>query len=335
MIKWDLRKFDPELCFIWTLIDKRFRDFRGFQTTEFSSGQLDWRKIMAYARISRGVLYKFGQEVIKMELASIDFQTIQSLQLEIEKGNQNLMRLCRTLKTIKNLWDGQVDYYLIKTRDDRPTGDADVLFLTKNDYEAAISIALQHDYKFVREEPFKGWVEVKDGVKIELHHGLSWFGMKVLDSDFVGSKTRNVELMNLAFRTISGKAELALELAHWILDIQPLGPMGFSNLVSVIETNDSWTDVLHQAETYGWADQLSYHLSILNMLCTYVYHSQLDLPVTLCNPRIEPSFPFWNPFYIKIPFFANKVLHDNEGFFQKLNMLQLALRRYVWTRISE
>jgi len=234
---------------------------------------------------------------------------------------------------IKNLWDGQIEYYVIKTRDDRPTGDADVLFINKKDYESAICLARRAGYRFIREEPFKGWVDVNDGVKIELHHDLSWFGMKALDKDFVARKPRKVELMNLVFPTINMEAELALELAHWIVDIQALGPVNFSLLVSNIEGDHVWNEILYQAKKYGWARQLTYHLSVLNELCEYIYSYKFELPMKLPTVKIRPSFPFWTPICMKIPFLVRKVLHDNEGFIEKSKMLQLALRRYMWGRM--
>ena len=326
-------RFSPEMFFVWCLTDKRFRQIYDFRCTNIALDQFDWKKMVAYAGRSRTLLYKFSQEALRIGEGHIDDSTLHIIESVIKRGNQDLKRLLKTLIVIKNLWDGQIEYYVIKTRDDRPTGDADVLFINKMDYESAICLARRAGYRFIREEPFKGWIDVNDGVKIELHHDVSWFGMKALDKDFVARSLRKVKLMNLVFPTINMEAELALELAHWVLDIQALGSIGFSNLVSVVEKSSSLEEILHQAKKFGWINQLTYHLSVLNELCENVYSYRLEVPVKLSRVNLTPSFPFRIPIHVKIPFLMKKILHDNIGSVQRLKMLQLAIRRYVWSRM--
>lgn len=332
---------DPEVRFVWCLTDEKFmnslRPRIGFvDWKSFDWQSIDWQRAISYAKQSRGLLYRFCREAIKIGKNNLSGSTFQRLNKIVSKGNQDLLRLEKTLVTIKSLWEGRTDYYVVKTRDDRPTGDADVLFPNKGDYELAISLAIREGYKFNREEPFKGWIGVKDGVKIELHNNISWFGIKVFDTDFLVRNPRETKLLNLIFPTLNAQSELALELAHWIIDIQGLGPVGFSNLVSVVERSQSWGDIFHQATRHDWNRELIYHLSILNDLYKHVYDSQLRLPMNL-PPRAgmggKLCFPFWVPMHIKIPFLARKILRDNQGSIQKLSMLQLALRRYAWGRM--
>ena len=326
-------RFSPEMFFVWCLTDQRFRQIYDFRCTNVDFDQFDWKKMVAYAGRSRTLLYKFSQEALQIGKDHVDDTTLHIIESVIKRGNQNLKRLLKTLIVIKNLWDGQLEYYVIKTRDDRPTGDADALFIDKTDYESAISLARRAGYRFIREEPFKGWIDVNGGVKIELHHGVSWFGMKALDKDFVASNPRKVKLMNFVFPTINMEAELALELVHWIIDIQGLGPANFSSLVSIVEGDHAWKEILYQAKKYCWSSHLTYHLSVLNELCEYIYSYKFELPLKLPKVKIRPSFPFWTPMHIKIPFLVRKIFQDNNGFIKKSNMLQLALRRYMWTRM--
>lgn len=325
--------FDSEVFFVWCLVDRKFREIHSFRCEDINLEQVNWEKVLLYTRNSPTLLYKFSREALEIGRGHIDNITLQIMKSVVSRGDQNLKRLRRTLMAIKDLWDGRVKYYIIKTRDDRPTGDVDILFTDESDYESAITIACHAGYRFIREEPFKGWIAVKDGVKIELHHGISWFGMKALDKDFVGTDPRRVKLMNFVFPTINERAELALELSHWILDIQTLGSVGFSNLISIVEKDCEWGEIIHQAEKYGWTKQLAYHLSVLNELCKHVYSYELQLPIKLPKVLIRPCFPVWTPIHIKVPFMVRKILRDNNGLVQRMNMLQLALRRYAWARM--
>lgn len=323
---------DSELFIVWYLTDTKFKEKCDLRDQGIDWDRIDWNKAILEAKRSRTLLYKFSNAALETR-HNIDKDSLQVLESVVKKGNYNLKRLKRTLETIKDLWQGKVEYFIVKTRDDRPTGDADVLFMRKADYETAINIAIDSGYRFMREEPFKGWVGVKEGVKIELHHNLTWFGMKALDKELIMRRPRQLTLMNLIFQTINEEAELGLELAHWIMDIQALGQVGFSNLVSIVEKDHSWQEIFSQARKYHWERQLVYHLGVLNEFCKYVYSSSLRLPVKLPRIWLRPRFPFETPVHIKIPFLTRKILKDNEGFSQRFNMLQLALRRYAWTRM--
>jgi hypothetical protein len=318
---------------VWYLVDKEFKRISDLRGMSVDWERANWKEALSYASGSRTVLFKFCQEALASN-SPLEPGLVSKFESIVRTGLSSLQLLQRTLITIKDLWDGKVDYYVIKTRDDRPTGDADVLFTATEKYESAIDVAVKRGYKFVREEPFKGWIPVKDGVKIELHNGLSWFGMKALDDDFVSSNRKETRIMNIEFQTITGESELGLELAHWIIDIQPLGPAGFINLVSVVEANQNWERILSQARKYRWLKQLVYHLSILDMLCRHVYLCKLKIPIELSKVKLKPAFPFWTPLRIKIPFLMDKVLRDNEGTGEKMKMLQLSLRRYAWGRLN-
>jgi hypothetical protein len=263
----------------------------------------------------------------------VDEEISHKLSYIVKKGERDLDRLRKTLKVIKALWDSKISYYIIKTRDDSPTCDVDVLFLDLEDYESAIDLALSAGYRFIQEEPFKGWIGIKDGIKIELHRGVSWFGMKALDNEFIGREARKVDLMGEKFQSICEDAEFALDLVHWIMDIQPLTIDGFSRMTSRIEKKHVWTEILDQAEKYGWRKQLLFHISCLNKLYEYVYSSRLNVPIKLFDVHIRPQFPFFIPSWTKGCFLMEKILRDNSGFGIRVKMLQLGLRRYLWTRL--
>jgi hypothetical protein len=327
-----LLKIGLEPAFVWYFSDSRFaRLYKSLPAT------IDWRKFrwgraLNYAQQNR-VLYTFCLKCLKECADYVDSNTLHQMNFIVSKGKSDLRRLRNTLAIVKDLWDEKVDYYVVKTRDDVATSDVDVMCKNHEDYEKAINIAHSHNYRFVREEPFKGWLGVEDGLKLELHHGISWFGMDVFDDHFLYRYPRVVRLMNLSFRTIGRTAEFALDLAHWVLDIQPLALNGFSKMIQAIEDVDSWEEVLDQAERFGWTSQLEYHLSALNRLCEYIYCQRLNLPIKLKNVQINPSMPFHIPAWSKIPFLMGKILRDNCCFTTRLNMLQLGLRRYAWTRL--
>ncbi len=331
MDKSRLLKLDPETTFVWYLTDERFRELHKSLIEEIDWKRFRWKNALAYANRNR-VLYKVCQESLRKLRNNIDENTFQALNFVVRKGNRDLKRLLKTLTVISDLWSGKIDYFIIKTRDDAPTCDADVLYMNVVDYESAIDIARASGYNFIREEPFKGWIGVEDGIKIELHHGISWFGMKALDDAFMISNPRKVKLMDILFQTINEEAEFALDLTHWILDIQPLTLDGFHRLILKAERMHAWKEIINQAEKYEWIKQLEYHLSILSKLSEYIYSSKIDLPLKHVNVRMKPCFPFVVSSHAKIPFLMKKTLRDNIGF-SRLKMLQLALRRYAWTRM--
>lgn len=328
----NLLKLDSEKAFVWYLTDKKFNELHESLTEEIDWEQFRWEKALTYARRNR-VLYRFCQEALEKWRNHIDDGVFCKLNSVLRKGEGDLTRLRNTLTVIKDLWDGKVNYYIIKTRDDAPTCDADVLFMNVEDYESAVDFARNGSYNFIREEPFKGWIHVENGIKIELHHGISWFGMQALDDNFIACNPRSVKLMGQMFQTLNEEAEFASDLAHLILDIQPLTLDGFSRLISNIEKKQLWNETMFQADKYGWAKQLKYYLSALNGLCENVYSCRLEVPIKLSRVSLTPSFPFWIPIHVKIPFLMKKVLHDNIGSVQRLKMLQLAIRRYVWSRM--
>ncbi len=184
-----------------------------------------------------------------------------------------------------------------------------------------------------REESFKDWIGVENGVKVELHCSISWFGLNVLDNNFVVADPRSIRLMGQAFQTIKEEAEFALDMAHWIFDIQPLAMDGFSSLVLDIERGIAWQGIFHQAERYRWVNQLEYHLLTLNKLFEYAYSSGLDIQLKPTNIRVNFGFPFWAPLLNRIPFLVSRIIYDNSGFTKRIKMLQLSLRHYAWNRI--
>ncbi len=335
MSDWKPLRFNSEMCFLWAITDKRFSQFRNLDIKKVAWQELNWNELIGLAHISRGLMYRFSKEVLKFGQDQIEHAFLQKLQLAARQGDQNLIRLEKTLATMKMLWDGKVDYFVIKTRDDRPTGDADVLFTDKKDYELAVALAKTKGFGFTREEPFKGWIGVRDGLKIELHQGLSWFGMKALDNDFLVKETKRIKLMNLDFNSVGGSSELALELAHWTMDIQPLGPLGFSNLTAILAASSSLIEVLSQAEKHAWAGQLEYNLSVLKAFYEYIYFHPLDLPIQANAFHTRIYFPFWIPVRQELLFLIRKVLHDNVDSAKKMRMLSLMMRRYAWSRLSE
>lgn len=327
-------KFSLEEAFVWYVVDERFRRRHESLIAGIDWERFKWNKAVSYANKNR-VSYKFCQEVLENWKSFIDEKSLAQLNHIAIRGEYDLKRLQKTLKAIKDLWDGRINYYIIKTRDDSPTYDVDVLFMKAEDYESAIRLACTSGYNFRREEPLKGWIEVKDGIKIELHNGISWFGMKVLDDSFLFSNPKKIKLMDQLFQTLNKEAEFTLDLAHWVMDIQPLTINGFLKLVLSAERTTSWEEILIQAEKYEWIEQLRFHLSALNKLCEFIYSFRLSSPIKLFDVKVGPRFPFTIPLYIKVPFLMKKSIHDNIGYAQKVKMLQLALRRYAWTRIKQ
>lgn len=320
---------------VWYLTDKMFRRSFAIRCKNLDWKDADWKGAFSYARRTRVVLFKFCQEALRTNKDSLDNELIALFESVVRQGKENLESLRKTLLTIKELWDGKVSYYIIKTRDDRPTGDADVLFSEKTDYESAIDIAKRNSFRFNREEPFKGWIPVDGGVKIELHRGISWFGTRVFDNDFLLDSPRTIKLMDRSFKTLGTNAEMGVELIHWMLDVQPLGAMNFSNLIELIERKPSWDAIASQAHKHHWIEELYYHLSVISELCAYTYCYYPELPIKPRKVWINPSFPFWVSFHVKLAFLMRKVLQDNEGSKERLRMLELALRRYGWALITQ
>lgn len=323
----------PEEFIVWYLIDEKFRKLHGPLVMDINWKRFNWRKMFRYAE-RNFVLYQLCKKICRTKIDYIDEVIRKRSCLIMKQGNYELQKMRMTLATIKTLWDGKVNYYIIKTRTDTPSYDVDVLFESKKEYELAISIARNNGYKFIREEPFKGWIDINNGIKIELHHGISWFGMKALDTEFITAKPKKVKLMDLEFQTINEEAEFVLGIAHQVLDVQPTGLGGFSKLVSALEAR-RWERVISQAEKHNWVDQLTYYLSVIGKLCEYIYFYRPSLPVEPVNVKVRPRFPFWIPLYKKVFFMMKKVISDNEGIMSKLNMLQLSLRRYLWGRLND
>lgn len=337
MLLSDVRSFNSlrlslEEAFVWFLVDNQFRELHGSLLEKIDWKRFHFNKALSYA-IKNRVLYKFSQTMLQNLRDIIDEKTLQKLNLIVKNGAYDMEKLRNTLNVIKSLWDERVNYFVIKTRDDAPTCDVDVLFMGYEDFKFAIRLACTNGYRFRYEEPFKGWFSVPNGVKVELHWGVSWFGMKVFDDGYLFPDPKKVKLMGQSFWTLNDKAALSLDLAHWIMDVQPLTINVFSILVSKIEENNALIDLLFQAKKYGWQKQLKFHISCLNKLVEYVYSRQLDLPVKFQDVRIRPHFPFFTPLWFKLPFFIKKILYDNAGFALKLNMLQLGMRRYAWSRL--
>jgi len=322
---------DPEKFLVWYQLDEKFRELYGCLIADIDWKQFNWKKALSYASYN-SVSYEFCKKILEEDVV-IDKDDLLIIRSVIKNVESKLQKLKNTLHMIKELLNGKVNFYIIKTRGDVPTADVDVLLENKRDYELAFNLALNRGYKCVREEPFKGWIGIKNCIKIELHVGISWFGMRVFDNEFIFKNPRKVKIMHLEFSTLGEEAEFGLALAHWILDIHPLLLSGLGGYVSRIERVHRWDEIMHQAEKYGWAKQLIYHLSILQKLCEYIYFYQLPLPIEPLNVRVKPNFPFWPPLWSKIPFLIRKIIQDNSKATKALEMIQLLLRRYAWTRL--
>lgn len=311
---------------VWYYVDQDFRQVWKYNLNKIKHlNEYDWKSIFYYAFLNR-VLYYFCEQILS-DNQIIERQVPNIVYKIIEKGKKHMHRIHRTLQIIKDVWEDSVDYYLIKTAEPLPihTYDIDVLFVDQAEYKQAIRMMQNKGFIYRRDEPYKGSILIKGGIKIELHLGISWFGMRFLDNEIFHINPRKVRLMDLEFKVPSSEAELAINLAHMIFDVHPLTIRDFIVIKSLTLGISDWGLIIQQARKYKWYQALLYYLSIIKALYRQLYRRELCLPIKTINVRVKPIFPYWYPLGMRIKFVSQKT--------SNIKTFAYLLVRYTYERI--
>ena len=230
----------------------------------FFPEQMDWNDLFQISSDNK-VLLHIARTIRNQKEITLNAKAINFLDLVQKKDEAHHKKLRKTLEIVNNVL-GDNNYVLLKTFRNYPYLTHDVDILVK-DFNKAKN--LFRNKGFSSELPWYELIEFsthkKGLLEIEVYDKFGYGSMKLIDSDFLWKKRRNVKIEGINTWTPSPEGDILSLIARMNFQMYKIG-LGDILYIFTCSKEADWTSMIYQTKKYKWYKSFSKSISVLNMI---------------------------------------------------------------------
>jgi len=265
-------------------------------------------------------------------------QVAKSLRYVLEKSNERIELLIRTLKVISSkLGENNIPFVVIKTIAPFDYGVTDIdIVVCKKDFERAKE-TLSSVFKISKSSRKHKAITYQqahqvDILPVDLHYEISWLGVKFMDGEEVLNRKRNLILDRLTIPTPSVEDEILILVFHSVFQhhyttlgefffilslLKQMDRAEFEKMVENRYVNFIFAycalkeQILYDEENFQVSHKMRFHAS--NILDVVFFHPSKFVP----KGNFVQFLDYLLGFYRKLRFRVNRRLPYNENWIRK------------------
>lgn len=252
--------------------------------------KINFEKLLVIASHNR-VLLVFSKNLIKIKDIKLTKNQKKILKDIINKGEENLQALRRTIKLIdRTLTKKAIPYLIVKTFKylDYVTFDLDFLVHYKN-FAKTIKV-LKNSNILVKKHPNPSTQGLHQRncfypncIKMDLHRKFFWLGVDHISEDFVWNNTQTRKIAGINTKVPSLEADFLLHNKQLVFERRYITFLDFLAIKYACEENLNWDQILKQVKKYKWEKTFFVLLAYLNAINKKIFNNDIDGMIKIMN----------------------------------------------------